>query len=275
VALPRRSGRRRFTLALLLLTTVTLLTLDFRGFEPIDRARSAVLSLLAPVSDVASDVFQPLTDRWDGAFNSDEIIAENEALRARVDELEGELTSGTVAKESLQQLLEQVGIPFIGDIPSVQARVVSGAVSNFDTTLELDKGSAAGIARAMPVVTGRGLIGRVVQVADSRSRVQLLTDGDMQVGFNVVGTPIIGTARGTGRAGQLTGTVDLAREVAPGQLLVTSGLAGSPYPAGIPIGTITAVRSDEGAQEKTLDITMLADVYDLTFASVVLYTPPS
>ncbi|MCU0309578.1 MAG: rod shape-determining protein MreC [Acidimicrobiales bacterium] len=275
MALPRRSGRRRFTLALLVLTSVTLLTLDFRGFEPIDRARSAMLSVLAPVGDVASSVFRPVTDRWDAAFNSDAILAENEQLRARVDELEGRLTSGSVAEESLQQLLEQVGIPFVGDIPTVQAKVVSGAVSNFDTTLELDKGSSVGIARAMPVVTGRGLIGRVVQVSDSRSRVQLLTDGDMQVGFNVVGTPIIGTARGTGRAGQLTGTVDLARDVAPGQLLVTSGLAGSPYPAGIPIGTITEVRTDEGAQEKTLDITMLADVFDLTFASVVLYTPPS
>jgi rod shape-determining protein MreC len=258
-----------------LLTTVTLLTLDFRGFEPIDRVRSATLSLLAPVGDVASNVFRPVGDAWDGAFNSDQIIAENDTLRARVDELEGQLTSGEVAKESLQQLLAQVGIPFVGDVPTAPAKVVSGAVSNFDTTLELDKGSAAGIARAMPVVTGRGLIGRVVQVAENRSRVQLLTDGDMQVGFTVVGTPIIGTARGTGRAGQLTGTVNLAREVAPGQILVTSGLAGSPYPPGIPIGTITAVRSDEGAQEKTLDIAMLADVYDLTFASVVLYTPPS
>lgn len=275
MALPRRSGRRRFTLALLLLTTVTLLTLDFRGFEPIDRVRSATLSVLAPVGDLASTVFRPVGDAWDGAFNSDDIITENDALRARVDELEGQLTSGEVAKESLQQLLEQVGIPFVGDIPTAPAKVVSGAVSNFDTTLELDKGSAAGIARAMPVVTGRGLIGRVVQVSENRSRVQLLTDGDMQVGFSVVGTPIIGTARGTGRAGQLTGAVDLARDVAPGQILVTSGLAGSPYPAGIPIGTITAVRSNEGAQEKTLDISMLADVYDLTFASVVLYTPPS
>ena len=270
-----QSGRSRFTLALLILTAVTLLTLDFRGFEPLDRVRSATLSVLAPVGDLASTVFRPWATPGTGPSTATTSSTENEALRARIDELEGQLTSGEVAKESLQQLLEQVGIPFVGDIPTVPAKVVSGAVSNFDTTLELDKGSAAGIARAMPVVTGRGLIGRVVQVSENRSRVQLLTDGDMQVGFSVVGTPIIGTARGTGRAGQLTGAVDLARDVAPGQILVTSGLAGSPYPPGIPIGTITAVRSNDGAQEKTLDISMLADVYDLTFASVVLYTPPS
>lgn len=258
---------------LLLLTAVTLLTLDGRGFGPIETVRSAVLTVLTPVGDVASAVLRPVREAWDGAFNADAIAAENERLRARVDELEGQLTSGTVAKESLQQLLEQVGIPFVGDIPTAPAKVVSGAVSNFDTTLELDKGSSSGIARGMPVVTGRGLIGRVDQVSDGRSRVQLLTDGDLRVGFNVVGTPVIGTARGTGRAGQLSGSVDIAREVAVGQILVTSGLADSPYPAGIPVGTISGVRIDEGAQEKVLDITMLADVFDLTFASVVLYEP--
>jgi rod shape-determining protein MreC len=275
VALPRRSGRRRFTLVLLVLTSITLLTLDFRGFEPLDRARSAVLSVLAPVGDLASNIFEPVGDAWDGAFNSDAIIDENEALRARVDELEGQLTSGEVAKESLQQILEQVGIPFVGDIPTAAAKVVSGAIGNFDTTMELDKGSSSGIAQGMPVVTGRGLIGRVDQVAEGRSRVELLTNGDLQVGFSVVGTPIIGTVRGTGRAGQLTGTVDGDREVAVGQILVTSGTEGSPYPAGIPIGTITGIREGEGANVKTLDVTMLADIYDLTFASVVLYEPPA
>lgn len=276
MAIPRRTGRRRrFTLVLLVLTAVTLLTLDVRGFGPLDDARSAVGSLLAPVGDAASSASQPVRDAWNGAFNSDDIIKENEQLRSRVDDLEGQLTSGEVAKESLRQLLEQVGIPFVGDIPTAPARVVSGAIGNFDTTLELDKGSNAKIAKGMPVITGRGLIGRVVQVTDSRSRVQLLTDPELQVGFSVVGTPIIGTVKGTGRTGVLTGDVDIAREVAVGQILVTSGLAGSPYPAGIPIGTITGIRSDDAAQKKVLDVTMLADMHDLTFASVVLYTPPS
>ena len=49
----RRSGRTRFTILLLVLTAITLLTLDGRGFGPIDSARSAVLSVLSPVGDAA------------------------------------------------------------------------------------------------------------------------------------------------------------------------------------------------------------------------------
>ena len=274
MAPPRRSGRRRFTLVLLVLTSITLLTLDVRGFAPLERARSATLSLLSPVGDVAAGVFDPIGDWWDTAFNSDEIIAENEALRARVDELEGELTSAQVAKDSLEELLTLVGIPFVGDIPTVPARVVSGAIGNFDTTMELDKGSADGIAAGMPVVTGRGLIGQVVDVSADRSRVELLTGGNLQVGFRTVGTNIIGTVSGTGRTGELTGTVSQDRPVEVGDILVTSGLELSPYPAGLPVGTITGITEDEAARVKRLDVTMLADVADLTFASVVLYEAP-
>lgn len=269
----RPSGRRRFTLVLLVLTAVTLLTLDSRGFGPLDTARSAVLSALSPVGDVARNVFRPVGDAWDGAFNSDEILAENEDLRRRVDELEGQLTDNAVARESLEQLLEQVGIPFVADFETVNAKVVSGAVGNFETTVELDKGTDAGIQKGMPVITGRGLIGRVTQVSGGRSQVQLVTDGDLNVGFSVVGTPIVGLASGTGRSGQLLGTVDEQRDPNVGDIVVTSGTDGSPYPPGIPIGTITGVTTDPAAREKRLDITMLADLHDLTFASVVLYSP--
>ncbi len=114
----RRGGRTRFTLILLILTSITLLTLDFRGFTPLNSVRSAVLDAFEPVGNFASDTLRPVGDAWNGAFDYDNVKNENEALRQRVDELEGQITSGDVAKQSLQQLLEQVDIPFVGDIPT-------------------------------------------------------------------------------------------------------------------------------------------------------------
>lgn len=271
----RGGGRARFTLILLILTSVTLVTLDFRGFEPLDRARSAVLDAFEPVGDFASDAFEPVGNAWDGAFNHEELQRENEALRQRVDELEGQITSGEVAKQSLQQLLEQVDIPFVGDIPTVGARVVSGAVANFDETIEIDKGENAGIRTGMAVVTGRGLIGRVVRTAPDRAVVQLLSSGRFSVAFSVVGTNVLGDASGLGEGTRMRATTDVDRFVAPGQILVTSGLERARFPQGLPIGTVTAVRRDEGALEQQLDVQMLADMSDLTFVSVVLWEPPS
>jgi len=275
VALSRRSGRSRFTIILLVLTSITFLTLDFRGFGPLDSARSAVLSAFAPVGDFAAGIFRPIGDGWNNAFHGDDLQAENDRLRQQVDELQGQLTQGDVAKQSLQQLLEQADLQFVGNIPTTKAQVVSGAVSNFDQTIEIDKGTSSGIKKGMPVVTGRGLIGRVARVADNRSVVEMVTDGNFTVGFSVVGTNALGVAKGQGDASTMRGSVDVEREVLPGQILVTSGVAGSYFPQGLPIGTVSGVTNAEGSLQKDLDITLLADMHDLTYVTVVLWEPQS
>jgi rod shape-determining protein MreC len=272
----RRGGNRsrtRFTLILLILTSITLLTLDFRGFSPLDSARSAVLDAFEPVGDFASDTFEPVSDAWNGAFDYDRVEQENEQLRQQVDDLEGQITSGDVAKQSLQQLLEQVDIPFVGDLPTVGARVVSGAVANFDTTIEIDKGESDGVRRGMAVVTGRGLVGRVVNTSGDRAVVELLSGGNISVAFSLVGTNVLGVARGTADGTRLSATVDVDRLVFPGQILVTSGTEGSTFPQGLPIGTVTEVRSDQSALEQALTVQMLADLSDLTFVSIVQWEP--
>jgi rod shape-determining protein MreC len=271
----RRGGRTRFTLILLILTSITLLTLDFRGFTPLNSVRSAVLDAFEPVGDFASDTFEPVSNAWNGAFDYDNVQSENEALRQRVDELEGQITSGDVAKQSLQQLLEQVNIPFVGDIPTASARVVSGAVANFDKMIEIDKGENAGIKRDMAVITGRGLIGRVVRTSGDRAVVELLSSGDLRVAFSIVGTNVLGIARGLADGERLSATTDVDQVVLPGQILVTSGLERGRFPQGLPIGTVTDARADEGSLERELDVQMLADLSDLTFVSVVLWEPPA
>jgi cell shape-determining protein MreC len=110
----RRSGRTRFTVLLLVLTAVTLLTLDGRGFGPIDSARSGVLSALSPVGDFGAAVFRPIGNAWDSAFQQGDLKTENDQLREENDRLNGEVTAGQVAQEQLQQLLENSGFNVVG-----------------------------------------------------------------------------------------------------------------------------------------------------------------
>jgi len=270
----RRGGRARITISLLLLSAVLLLTLDGRGSGPIQSVRSAVLDVLSPIGDAASTIFSAGRARWDGACDQSDREKENESRREENDRLKGELTANSIAKEQLQQLLQLVGIPFVGDTPVVHTRVVSGAVGNFGDRLELDKGSSSGIERNMPVVTGEGLIGKVIEVGENRSIVSLLSSGSFKVGFSVVGTAAIGIAQGTGSDGSLRGSnIDSRQSVSVGAIASTSGLAGSPFPPNLPIGTITAIRTNEAALESTVDITMFANLNDLVYADVVLWKP--
>jgi rod shape-determining protein MreC len=275
VAVSRRSSRSRYTLVLLVLTSVTLLTLDFRGFGPLESARSSVLSFFAPVGDFASGVFSPVGDTWNGAFESGDLRAENDDLRRQLDELQGKVTAGEAATAELDALKAQLDLPYAESIEKVRAEVVSGALSNFDESIQINKGSSSGIEVGMPVVSGSGLIGSVEKVSDDRATVKLITDPSFQVGVSVAGVPGQGIAQGQSDETRLAASqFALTTDLQPDQILVTSGGAGrSRFPSGIPVGTVTSVATDDTTQQKTADVRLLANMNDLTYVTVLLHRP--
>src|SRR5207302_10555489 len=82
------------------------------------------------------------------------------------------------------------------DIPTVSASMVSTTASNFELTVEIDRGTDAGIAKDMPVVAASGLVGRVTRVSRSRATVLLITDPSSAVGVKVLDTNAAGQASG-------------------------------------------------------------------------------
>jgi cell shape-determining protein MreC len=124
---------------LLVLTAITLLTLDYRGFAPLESARSSVLSFFSPVGDAASSVFSPIGDTWNGAFASGDLQKENDDLRAQIDDLQGQVTANEAAASELEDLRREMQLGFdTGPTELVRAEVVSGPLSNFDKSIQID-----------------------------------------------------------------------------------------------------------------------------------------
>ncbi len=74
--------------------------------------------------------------------------------------MKSKIAAGPVAEQSNQQLLEQANLPFVGNLTTVRAPVVSGAIANFDDTIQIGKGSRERHPQVdMPVVVGTGLVG--------------------------------------------------------------------------------------------------------------------
>ena len=188
MALTRRGGRSRVTLVFLVLLSITLITLDFRGDSGvIDTIRDGATDALAPVRNVADGAFSPFSDAVHGITGYGDLEDENARLEARIDELEGAAAQDEAGQRELKEALDLLGVDFIGDIPTVAARVVGAPVSNFEQTIELDKGSSDGIAVDMPVVSGDGLVGRVVQVSRSRAMVHPVVDSAGLPTYEVAG----------------------------------------------------------------------------------------
>ncbi len=273
MAISRRTGRSRLTLALLVLTSLALLTLDFRDSAIVSTARRGADTAFSPLRGAAETVSEPFTNAWHGITGYGDLKSENEALRARLDALRGRGVQDKDAAAQLAALLGQLNIQWVGDIPTATARVVAGPGSNFSHTIEISKGSRDGLKMGMPVVTGAGLVGKLVQVTAQRATVQLITDPDFAVGVRLVPDGAPGTARGTGAGENLvvdTG-LEASAKVAKGTALTTSGADRSAFPGFIPVGTVLRARKGSGGLTLDLVVEPLANTEKLAFVTVLLW----
>jgi len=269
-----RTGRSRFTLLLLVLTSVTVLTLDFRGSGVVDDLRGGASTIFAPLRDAGAWVGRPLADAWNGVFDYGDLADENEALRARIDELEGERADAEAAVRQLDEISELEDLERWTQLPSVTARVVGGPITNFEHTLELDKGSNDGLAVGMPVVTGAGLVGRITNVTGGRSVARLVPDPGFEFGIRLASTGQIGLARGTGDGEPLVvEQIDLNVEVDERESVTTSGTERSIFPPEVPVGRVSEMRTRDDQLSQVLTVEPLADLTSLSYVRVLQWTP--
>ncbi|MEY2449944.1 MAG: rod shape-determining protein MreC [Acidimicrobiaceae bacterium] len=276
MALSSRGGRSRFTLALLILTSLTVLTLDFRGSSAIHSLRSAASTAFSPVRDAAGTVFSPFTSAWNGLFHYDDVRKDNDRLRAELDQVRGQQDQALADQQAFKDLAATQGITQWTTLPAVTAQVIAGPLTNFEHTIEIDRGSASGIKVGMPVVTGAGLAGRVVDVQGNRSVIKLLNDPDVVVGVRLLSSNETALLHGLGDGKPLVvdAGIDPKVVVPPDELINTSGEDRATFPAGIPIGKVAKVDLSAGQLTQILTVTPLADLTRLTFVKVLLWEPP-
>ena len=199
MAVPQRSSGSRFTLAILLLTSVTLISLDARGYEPLANLRKASTAIIQPFRNIASTVFDPVADAWESLSEGDTLEKENALLREQLSELLEYRVTTEGAVEELAALRTQLDLENLGGHETIVAEITARSVSNFDPyIIEIGKGTQSGIREGMAVVSVGGLIGRIEDPGLRSSRVRLITDPNVNVGVLAVGTNEIGILSGGG-----------------------------------------------------------------------------
>lgn len=163
------------------------------------------------------------------------------------------------------------------------ARVVSfspGTSPVAGRTVTIDVGADDGVAADQTVVSADGLVGRVLRVAPRSSDVLLLGDAGVVVGVrfgpegalgSVEARPAPGLpARGHG---ELTLTALGDSQIQVGDEVNTLGSPDdTPYAAGIPLGTVTAVDPDRGQLGRTAVVRPHVDADLLDLVAVVFTT---
>ena len=276
MAVYRRSRRHRFFLVLLALTSVTVLTLDYRGADDgaLRAVRQTARDAFAPLQAAADRVVSPVAGFFSTIRNFGDLKSENERLRRQLDEARADAIRGADADRERQGLLQLQGLDYTGGLDSVPARVISTAPTNFQVTITIDRGTDARVEAGMPVVTAAGLVGRVTEVSKLRSTVLLITDPQSNVGVRLANSGEQGVARGGGPRNPLPLeliTTEVPVEV--GEPVVTSGLERGLFPPQIPVGQVRSASVAPGALQKDILLDPSVDLLRIEFVRVLLWKP--
>ena len=274
MAAPSRR-RPRFTIAVMTLLSITILTIDGKNIPVVREVRRGAVQVLSPVENAFASITRPIRN----FFGDDsDLKAQNDRLQAEVEALRAQRITDADVVERLRQLEAQQNVSYLeaANLPAETARLVSGPFSNFETyTTLIDKGTNSGLSVGNPVVTNGGLIGRIASVTPDRSVVQLLTDPDLRLGIRIAETQVLGDGRGAG-ADQpfiVDHGISLTAQIVEGQSVITSGLSRAIMPPGIPIGTVAKVTRDQSNQTQILEVAPGADFSTLNVVRVIKWVP--
>ena len=241
-----KSLLQRFAFLSLIATTFALMLIGKADTVLVDRASIAVTDAVTPILRVMSEPASVIANFINNIRELAAIREENAALResnARLLQWQAAAQKLESDNQSLHSLLAQVPEP---SSTSVTARVVADAGGAFAQSIIIFAGTAAGVHKGQVVMTGEGVVGRVMQAGALSSRVLLITDINSRI-------PVL-VGDGNNRA-ILAGDNTLRPRLlylgnrtaaAPGDKVVTSRDAEA-FPPGLPIGQVTRV--DDGVAE--------------------------
>jgi rod shape-determining protein MreC len=126
---------------------------------------------------------------------------------------------------------------------TVAAEVIGTSGSDLSHTIQIDKGSRAGVKPDMAVITPDGIVGKVKEVFPLSSQVLMVNDRESGAGVLLENSRLQGILRGVGQGELQVSDVMSDEKVDVGEQVVTSGGDGI-YPKGFPVGTVTKVTSD-------------------------------
>jgi rod shape-determining protein MreC len=273
---PRRKPSipvRRTALALLLVASMALITVSYRGGAVLHGAQLVVFEAVSPIERGLSRAWDPIAGAWDWTGRVFTAAGDNPELRRENQELRAKLRYAEVDQETLDRYRRDLNFDETFALPTGYDRVWSqvtvrqpGAV---ESSLGIDRGSNDGLGIDDPVLVPGGLIGRVTAVTPNTAVISLIIDDSQRVSASVVGSEATGVLRTVSTEGVPTMQLKYVKQsakVEQNDTVVTSGFAlqsaevlRSIYPKGIPVGVVTSVGNNPADLHKTVQVQPLAD----------------
>ncbi len=168
---------------------------------------------------------------------------ENQNLKAKIQQLEGEIEFSKKFEKENQELKKLLKFVEESEFLFKSAKVIGSSNNSFIKSILIDIGLNEGAQVGQAVVNHHGVVGRIIEVGDTHSRVLLVTDYNSKI-------PVIGMSSREHAIlyGQNDDLLKLSfyeknHDFEIGETLITSGDGGL-FPPGYPIATIVDIEEN-------------------------------
>jgi len=202
---------------------------------------------------------------------NEQLEAENTRLLLEIVRLREVKAENAVLRDLANVSQENPSFDLVGAY--VIGRVIGQEPNNLQRFITLDAGREKGVARNMPVVTDRGLVGRIWDVGTGWSRVLLITDVTSSVSVLAQSTRASGLVQGRVDGELEMRSVPQGDTVSVGDTVFTSGLGGT-FPRQLLIGQITRVERKDYELYQTAIVQPTVDFSHLETVQVITSFAP-
>ena len=239
------------------------------GLGPIE---SIIREVLNPVQTVSYSAGNGIVNFFKGLSDYKNIKDENDEIKKKLACLETEnnmLQECKVENETLKKTLDLQKSN--KELQIVNGKVIGRSIKEWHKTILINKGSSYGIKKNMPVITYKGLIGRITSVTNSTAEVTLITDskyGAIAVLAKEIRYPGILICENDGSNKLKMIQIPSDAPIQEGFEIITSGLGDMTY-KNLKIGKVKSIENASDGLMKKAIIESYENLNNLDFVMVI------
>lgn len=202
--------------------------------------------------------------------------SENKTLKKKVNALEQTQTTNETLKKENKQLKAELELNnSLTDYTTITAAVTNRTPSAWENQLIVNKGSSSGVKKNMAVLSGSGLIGRIVEVNPTNSKVELISSSSESTNqFSVAvdnedGDTVNGLISGydTKTSQLVMSEVSSSAAVKKGAKVTTNGLGGV-TPKGLYVGKVVKTTKGSGGEIDRIYVEPATNLNDVNYVTI-------
>ena len=260
----KKENKQKFSLSALIILTLSILILGRYDFKVINYAKLSLKEIAYRSTFIFSTPENVIKNGFIATKNHFFVYEENKILKQKVKDLEIKKYNSQYIQAENERLKETLNeLKFSSD--EILAKVIVDKQSPFLKSIIVNKGSKHGVILGMGVLDQEYLVGKVVEVNFTTSRVLLLSDLNSKIPVDILPNNIQSILSGTGED---IGKIQYIKEEAlieSDSIVYTSG-AGGIFKPGVPIG-----RTVKNSLNSEINVEFYSEFSQLRFVKLRSY----